>query len=174
MSDEMAIYLVPYDERWPAQFEAERASLQSILQPWLRGGIEHVGSTAVTGLSAKPVIDIMAGVESLEESRACFADLRAAGYQHADYRTEVMHWFCKPDFSHRTHHLHLVPYASAMWIERIAFRDYLRSNAAVAAEYAELKARLAARHPSDREAYTDAKGPFIARVVSAALGHERR
>jgi GrpB-like predicted nucleotidyltransferase (UPF0157 family) len=173
VSDEAAIHIVPYDEGWPAQFEIERALLCPILSPWLVGAIEHVGSTAVPGLSAKPVIDIMAGVRGLEESRAAFGDLRAAGYQYASYRTDVMHWFCKPDFSHRTHHLHLVPYNSALWTERLAFRDYLRSHAVVAAEYAELKERLASAHRNDREAYTEAKGPFVARVVRAALGRER-
>jgi GrpB-like predicted nucleotidyltransferase (UPF0157 family) len=170
MTGEAAIHIVPYDEGWPAQFEVERDLLRRILQPWLIGPVEHVGSTAVRGLPAKPVIDIMAGIGGLEESRASFADLHAAGYQYAPYRTEVMHWFCKPHFSHRTHHLHLVPYDSALWTERLAFRDYLRSNAMVAAEYAELKARLAEAHRNDREAYTEAKGPFVARVVRTALG----
>jgi GrpB-like predicted nucleotidyltransferase (UPF0157 family) len=83
-----------------------------------------------------------------------------------------MHWFCKPNSSQRTHHLHLVPYGSALWSERLAFRDYLRSNPAVAGEYANLKARLADVHRNDREAYTEAKGPFVARVVRLALGQD--
>jgi GrpB-like predicted nucleotidyltransferase (UPF0157 family) len=171
MTADAAIHIGPYDESWPAQFEAEFKMLGAILQPWLVGPIEHIGSTAVPGLSAKPVIDIMAGVRGLEESRASLRVLGGAGYQYAAYRTDVMHWFCKPNASHRTHHLHLVPYASALWTERIAFRDYLRSNRAVALEYGELKTRLARAYRNDREAYTDAKGPFVARVVRLALGH---
>jgi GrpB-like predicted nucleotidyltransferase (UPF0157 family) len=169
MTADAAIHIVPYDERWPAAFEAERARLERVLTPWLAGPIEHVGSTAVRGLAAKPVIDIMAGVRDLGTSRASFVPVEALGYKYAPYRTEVMHWFCKPDFSHRTHHLHLVPYESALWKERLAFRDHLRDHADVASEYAALKLRLSEVHRNDREAYTEAKGPFVARVLGAAL-----
>ncbi len=140
---EAPVYVLPYDLRWPALFETERALLANALRPWLRGPIEHVGSTAVTGMPAKPVIDIMAGVES----------------------PDVMHWFCKPSFAERTHHLHLVPFRSLVWDERLGFRDCLRSDPAVADEYAALKYHLAEIHRLDREAYTDAKGTFIARVL---------
>jgi GrpB-like predicted nucleotidyltransferase (UPF0157 family) len=169
-----AIQIAPYDERWPAQFEAEREILGRVLDPWLVGPIEHIGSTAVAGLAAKPVIDIMAGVAGLEESRASLAALRSIGYQYAPYRTEVMHWFCKPDASYRTHHLHLVPHRSELWTQRLAFRDYLRANASVASEYVELKTRLAEAHRTDRDAYTQGKGPFVSRVVELALGHAVR
>lgn len=169
MGDEADIHIVAYDERWPAQFETERDLLGHVLAQWLVGPIEHVGSTAVHGLAAKPVLDIMAGVRGLEESRAAVSALQDIGYQYAPYRAEVMHWFCKPD-AFRTHHLHLIPHGSALWRERLAFRDYLRANGAVASEYAELKTRLAAIHRGDRDAYTQAKGPFVNRVVELALG----
>src|SRR5256885_15854257 len=84
-------YVLPYDLRWPALFETERALLANALRPWLRGPIEHVGSTAVTGMPAKPVIDIMAGVESLEASRSALDVLGEFGYVYAPYRTDVMH-----------------------------------------------------------------------------------
>jgi GrpB-like predicted nucleotidyltransferase (UPF0157 family) len=116
------------------------------------------------------VIDIMVAIESLGASRAAVDVLRAVGYQHAAYRTDVMHWFCKPNFSFRTHHLHLVPYRSRLWTERIAFRDHLRANPDVAGEYATLKYRLALAHRFDREAYTEAKGPFITRILRRILG----
>ena len=162
---EAPVYVVPYDLRWPALFETERALLANALRPWLRGPIEHVGSTAVTGMPAKPVIDIMAGVESLEASRSALDVLGELGYQYAPYRTDVMHWFCKPSFAERTHHLHLVPFQSLLWDERLGFRDCLRSDPAVAQEYGALKYHLAEIHRLDREAYTDAKGAFIARVL---------
>jgi len=98
------------------------------------------------------------------------AVLEDVGYQYAPYRADVMHWFCKPGFSLRTHHLHLVPYGSRLWTERILFRDLLRSDAGVAREYAELKHRLAEAHRFDREAYTEAKGPFVARVLGNEIG----
>jgi GrpB-like predicted nucleotidyltransferase (UPF0157 family) len=164
------IHLAPYDPAWPALFEAERERLLEVLAPWLTGPVEHVGSTAVPGMIAKPVVDIMAGVESLAASRDAIAAVAALRYQYAPYRPDVVHWFCKPDFSLRTHHLHLVPVGSRLWRERLAFRDILRADADVAARYAALKSRLAILHRLDREAYTDAKGPFIEEVLNRAAG----
>ena len=162
---EAPVYIVAYDQNWPALFEAERAVLSKALRPWLTGPIEHVGSTAVPGMPAKPVIDIMAGVDSLETSREALLPLRELDYQYAPYHPDLMHWFCKPSFSHRTHHLHLVPLRSPLWYDRLRFRDYLRSTPAVATEYAALKHRLAELHRFDREAYTEAKGAFVARIL---------
>ena len=159
------VYIAPYDRSWPARFEAERRLLANILHPWLAGPIEHVGSTAVPGMPAKPVVDIMAGVESLEASRDAVGVLREHAYHYAPYRSDVMHWFCKPCLSERTHHLHLIPFDSPLWHERLGFRDHLRHNRAVAEEYARLKHHLAELHRQDREAYTEAKGAFIARVL---------
>jgi GrpB-like predicted nucleotidyltransferase (UPF0157 family) len=83
-----------------------------------------------------------------------------------------MHWFCKPALSFRTHHLHLVPFGSRLWVERLAFRDFLRRDSQTAMAYAELKKQLARTHTFDRDAYTEAKGPFIMQVVELALRHE--
>jgi len=162
---EAPVFIAAYDQNWPALFEAERAVLSKVLRPWLMGPIEHVGSTAVPGLPAKPVIDIMAGVDSLDSSREALLPLRELGYQYAPYHPDLMHWFCKPSFSHRTHHLHLVPLRSPLWYDRLRFRDCLRSTPAVANEYAALKYRVAELHRFDREAYTDAKGAFVARIL---------
>jgi len=168
MTREAPVHIVPYDLSWPGQFEQERRLLHRIIGEWVNGGIEHVGSTAVPGLDAKPVIDIMASVLSLEASRDAISVLERNGYSYAEYRTDVMHWFCKPSFAFRTHHLHLVPYNSPLWKERLAFRDYLRSHPDVAREYAELKYQLAEQHRFDREAYTEAKSEFIQRVLGKA------
>ena len=168
MSPEARIEVVPYDPAWPQRFEQERALLQEAIGPWLTGGIHHVGGTAVPGLAAKPVIDVLAGVESLEASRACFEPLAALQYRYAPYRTEEMHWFCKPSPAHRTHHLHLVPTGSPRYRAELAFRDALRADPQLAREYEELKQRLAAEHREDREAYTEGKAPFIAGVLARA------
>src|SRR5215470_8103728 len=153
--------VVPYDPSWPARFAEERTALARVLAPWLAGPIEHIGSTAVPGLVAKPVIDIMAAVSSLDASRPALRAVAALHYVYFPYRPEIMHWLCKPSDEVRTHHLHLVPYGSALWHERLAFRDRLRADARIAAEYAALKLALAARYELDREAYTDAKEPFV-------------
>ena len=168
MSDglEAPVLLVDYDPAWPAAFERERGALAGILGEWLTGSIEHIGSTAVPGLRAKPVLDIMAGVESLEASLPAIQAVCRLDYVHYPYRAEVMHWFCKPSPAHRTHHLHLVPFRSALWSERLLFRDVLRRDRGLAADYAELKTLLAQRYPNDREAYTEAKSAFVVRVLT--------
>lgn len=166
---EATVEVVPYHANWPAMFASEKELLEQILSPWLAGEIEHVGSTAIPGMPAKPVIDIMAPVSSLDASRPAIEAVASAGYLYASYKTDVMHWFCKPSPQHRTHHLHLIPMASALWRERLTFRDALREDSALAQEYADLKLRLADRFRFDREAYTDAKGPFVAQVLAEKL-----
>jgi GrpB-like predicted nucleotidyltransferase (UPF0157 family) len=165
---EAPILLADYDPAWPAAFESERERLAELLGNWLRGSIEHIGSTAVPGLRAKPVLDIMAEVESLEASRPAIQAVSRLEYVYYPYRADVMHWFCKPSPAHRTHHLHLVPLGSVLWKERILFREALRRDPALAAEYAELKTLLADRHRHDREAYTEAKSDFVVRVLTRA------
>ena len=160
-----SIEIVDYSPAWPAQFLAERDVLQIALAPWLVGDIEHIGSTSVVGLAAKAVIDIMAPVASLEDSRDAIAAAQSIGYCFYPYKPDEMHWFCKPSPEVRTHHLHLVPLGSRRWIEQIAFRDALRQNQALAQAYAALKRRLAQDFANDRVAYTDAKAPFILRTL---------
>jgi GrpB-like predicted nucleotidyltransferase (UPF0157 family) len=150
-------------------FEEERKKLLPAIGPWLAGPVEHIGSTAITGLAAKPVIDIMAGVATLETSRPAIAVLADLGYGYTPYRPEFEHWFCKPSLAFRTHHLHLVPFGSPRWIGPIAFRNYLRAHPEIGVEYVELKQRLARQYRFDREAYTEAKGPFVTRITTLAL-----
>jgi GrpB-like predicted nucleotidyltransferase (UPF0157 family) len=165
MTHDAPIQLVPYDPSWPARFATERAALDEEIGSWATGGIHHVGSTAVPGLEAKPIVDILVGVGSLEASRACFDPLAKLDYLYAPYRTDEMHWFCKPHPSHRTHHLHLVPTDSSRFRDELTFRDQLRSSRRVAEEYAVLKRDLAGRFADDREAYTDGKADFIGGVL---------
>lgn len=163
------VELSKYNPEWPAKFEEEKKFLMKAIAQWLCGSVEHIGSTAVPGLVAKPVIDIMFGVKSLEESRPAIELLVKNGYKYFPYKEDVMHWFCKPCDAFRTHHLHLVPYQSQLWQERIQFRNLLISNPEIANEYSELKKELAARYKDDREAYTREKWPFIQRA-----GREQR
>jgi GrpB-like predicted nucleotidyltransferase (UPF0157 family) len=143
--------------------------LEAAIGDWIVGGIHHVGSTAVPGLEAKPIIDILIGVEDLESSRACFHHLSALHYHYAPYRAAEMHWFCKPEPAHRTHHLHLVPSGSPRYRDELAFRDYLRAHNETAEQYIALKRGLAREFEHDREAYTAAKANFICSVLERAL-----
>ncbi|WP_205650079.1 GrpB family protein [Actinoplanes solisilvae] len=167
MTDE-AISLHPYDPAWPARFESEAAVLAEVLGPYVTGGIHHVGSTAIPGLSAKPIVDIMIGVTDLDSSRACIEPLAGLDYCYAPYREDVMHWFCKPNPARRTHHLHLVPTGSARFVDVLAFRDYLRAYPEAAERYEALKQRLAAEHAHDRNAYTDGKTDLVATLTAEA------
>lgn len=162
-----SVILEEYDSSWPSKFEDEKKHLMSIAGTWCHGGIEHVGSTSVPGMVAKPVIDVMFGVKSLEASKPAIDVLVENGYEYWPYKAEVMHWFCKPSDAFRTHHLHLIPFESPLWQERIKFRDLLRSNEAIANDYARLKRELATSYKDNRETYTDKKWPFIQKVLES-------
>ncbi len=152
------IEIVEYEPSWPAFYIAERERLARLL-PDVR--IDHIGSTAVPGLAAKPVIDMIALVDDLEANIA--AVVQRAGYQlPARFNANLVHrrFLCYPSASYRTHHLHLVDRREEM--DRcLRFRDSLRGNPELAAEYAALKRTLAARFREDREGYTEAKSTFI-------------
>lgn len=166
----MSIEIIAYQPEWPGRFEAERSRLAPVLAPWLSGGIHHIGSTSVPGLAAKPVIDMMAGVRDLAEAQAAVERLAALGYGHAYHRPGTL-WFFAPgegEPAARTHHLHLTEPGSDLWRERLAFRDALRADPALAAEYAQLKAELQAGHTVYDGAYTSGKRPFVARVLAAS------
>jgi GrpB-like predicted nucleotidyltransferase (UPF0157 family) len=163
------VRIVPYDPSWPARFEAEKGLLEEAIGEWATGGIHHVGSTAVPGLTAKPVIDILVGVNDLASSRDSFGELTKVGYQGAPYRIGEMHWFCKPNQSHRTHHLHLVPTGSRRYQAELAFRDALRARPDLAVAYATLKTSLAKQYEHDRERYTQEKADFIQKVLPPDL-----
>ena len=167
MADEQPVEAVPYDPEWPRRFEEERAALEQVLAPWLEGGIHHVGSTSIPGLAAKPVIDMIAGVRDLEKARAAFAPLGELDYEYAPHRARTHH-FAKPaadPCGAHTHGLHLTEPGSDLWIERLAFRDALRADPGLAAEYEALKLGLASGAAAG---YTVAKRPFVARVLAAA------
>jgi GrpB-like predicted nucleotidyltransferase (UPF0157 family) len=164
--DEESVTLSEYNPQWPVMFEQEKAFLNNLLGKWVIGSIEHVGSTAMPGMVAKPIIDIMVGVQSLEASRSAIEVLSNNGYCFYPYKADVMHWFCKPSPHKRTHHLHLIPFESPLWHERITFRDHLRANPLAASDYAALKTHLAQQHNNDRELYTQKKWPFIKGIIT--------
>jgi GrpB-like predicted nucleotidyltransferase (UPF0157 family) len=129
--------------------------------------IEHTGSTAVPGLAAKPIIDILAGLRTEDARPAAIAALEAAGYVHrGEQEIPGRDFFRRGD--PRQFHVHLTAVGSAFWTDHLAFRDWLRAHPDSAAQYAELKLRLAARFPRDREAYIAGKTNFVADVLRVA------
>lgn len=160
--------VAPYDPDWPRRFAEERAQLERALAPWLDGGIEHVGSTAIPGIAAKPMIDMMAGVRDLEEARAAFEPLFALGYEETPHRPRTYH-FSKPAGGPWTHGLHLTEPGSDLWIERLVFRDALRTDRRLAVEYERLKLQMLDEERRGGEAYSAVtKRPFVARVLAQA------
>ena len=167
------IHLVACDWNWPALFDAEAASIREAMGS-LALRIEHVGSTSVPGLVAKPVIDIQVSVASLESLGVYSKPLARLGYVHisvGDFDF-VYPFFQKPAAWPCTHHIHLCVLGSQQERQHLAFCAYLRSHPALAAEYAELKHALAAVHDGasfeSRELYSLAKTEFVTSVLKRA------
>lgn len=162
------VHITKHDSRWAAQFVAERDRLFGLL-PGRFAAIEHIGSTAVPRLAAKPIIDILAGVGSISEADALLEPLCAHGYvTSAEFNATLSdrRWLMRHANGRRTHHLHLVVFGGSQWTSHLQFRDLLRSDAAVASRYERLKHELAEQHRDDREAYTHAKAAFINEVFT--------
>ena len=162
------ITVVPYDPAWPRRFEAESAVLERVLAPWLEGGIHHIGSTAIPEVSAKPIIDMMVGVRDLGEARAASDALAEHGYVDDPHRPGIAHHFTKPSVQQAEFGLHLTEPESDLWRERLAFRDALRADPDLAAQYEALKLRLVHQHRADLAAYGAGKRPFIVGVLARA------
>jgi GrpB-like predicted nucleotidyltransferase (UPF0157 family) len=176
-----SIYLAEYNSRWPSMFEEERARLQAAIGEWV-ADIQHVGSTSIPGIAAKPIIDIAVHLHSLVDALKCITPL----VEHLQY--ECLGEFGIPDRiyfrkltntplpgqSHdgvgRTLQLHMYELSHEQYEKQITFRDYLRAHLDTAREYEALKRELSVRHAGDVEAYADAKSDFVQSILrSAAL-----
>jgi GrpB-like predicted nucleotidyltransferase (UPF0157 family) len=161
------IVLVPPDPSWPGKFRAEKASLIRLLKdPELR--IAHFGSTSIPGLYAKPIIDILIGCPDMKKADRILPKLAAYGYEtSARFNTGIgeRRFLRKRKNRFRTHHIHLVVFQGPFWRDSIRFRNILRKDAILAKRYEKLKLATARRNDTDREAYTEAKTPFITEVL---------
>ena len=165
------VYVVPYDPGWPSLFALERLRVEDVLGSRVQA-IEHVGSTAVPGLDAKPVIDLMVGVRDIRRADHCIRPLEGLGYSYwaENPNPERMLFvkFANVDRTSRTHNLHVVEMGGELWNDRLVFRDYLRAHPETTREYSRLKHDLADRFRDDREAYIGAKTGFVSAVVERA------
>lgn len=165
------VRIVDYDPRWPELYEKEKCLILGVIGETVVD-IEHVGSTAVRGLGAKPIIDIMIALNHLGDSAKCVEPLESIGYEYVAEYEKLMperryfHRGKPPEEQH--YHLHMVELTSDFWRRHLLFRDYLRTHTEVAREYADLKRKLAAKYGSNREGYTEAKTHFIESVVAKA------
>lgn len=171
------VHMLPYDPRWSEMFEVERTFLENVFPTDLLQRIEHIGSTAVPGMSAKPTIDIQVEVNDLGRVREEVVPvLTGAGYEFI-WRKSIGEqqpyyaWFIKRNANgKRTHHLHVVEPDSAS-LDRLIFRDHLRTHPHAVARYEALKKDLTLRYPNDRVAFTQGKTEFIATILAEAQGN---
>jgi len=157
----------PYDSRWPLLFQEEGDRIGGAVLG-LALAIEHVGSTAVPALCAKPIVDIMMGVRSLEDANHCIEPLGRIGYQYrpeSEASIPERRYFAGRPRGGVGYHLHVVEYGGDFWERHLLFRDFLRQDSEAAEEYGRLKIKLAARFGTDREGYTEAKTTFVRSVA---------
>jgi GrpB-like predicted nucleotidyltransferase (UPF0157 family) len=164
------VEIVAYDPAWPGRFAEQQSLATAVLGPWLAGPVEHVGSTSVAGLPAKPVIDMLAPVRSLAAAQAAITALEADGWLFwpDDPCRHYRLWFLRPRPEARTHHLHVIEHDHPQARALLAFRDVLREDPDLRHEYARLKRRLAEEYGDNRNAYTNAKGDFVERALRRA------
>lgn len=164
-----AIRIVPHDPAWAERAASELRRIATALGP-LAVRLEHVGSTAVPGLAAKPILDLQVSVAALEPRAAYVEPLERLGYlfvpapESPDY-----HLFAKPPERPRSHHVHVCGAGGAHERRHLAVRDFLRTHPREAAAYAALKRRVVLRHPQDRLAYIAAKDPYVDELEARAL-----
>jgi GrpB-like predicted nucleotidyltransferase (UPF0157 family) len=168
-----AVRIVAYDTAWPAAARDELHRLKAALGPVARR-LEHVGSTSVLGLAAKPVLDLQLSVIAIEPRAAYVEPLERLGYLFVpDPESPDYHFFAKPPARPRSHHLHVCESASVHEFRHLAVRDFLRTHHDEAVRYAALKRDVAARHPEDRLAYLEGKDEYLADLQARAIAWVR-
>ena len=158
------ITVVGYNPEWPERAHNERDHLRQLLAPCLVGEIEHIGSTAIPGLAAKPIIDLQAPIRDLADADMVDPILAPHGWHYVPPELDqrpYRRFFVKVAKDHRSAHLHLMTLGAARWHQQLAFRDALRTTPDLVRAYGQLKVELAHRHSGDREAYTAGKQRFV-------------
>ncbi|MEN1936266.1 GrpB family protein [Paenibacillus sp. 102] len=162
------IIIEPYNLNWHEEFRKEKEKFISLLEKDILA-IEHIGSTSVEGLSAKPLIDMMIGVENLGLVDHWIGPLQAIGYEYVFHKHfPQRRFFRKGKWRAGTHHLHVYTYGGQEWKNNLLFRDFIRNHEWARVEYKQLKQELAMKYPFDRVSYTNAKAPFIQKIILLA------
>ncbi len=163
-----SVVVSPYSAEWPECFLAIRDELNAVFSP-MAVAIEHIGSTSVPGLAAKPVIDVLLGAPSLAEVESKIEPLGGLGYAYIQKYEEMLptrRYFVKSAAGSLRIHLHAVERGSRIWQEHLAFRAALRSDPTLRARYQSLKLQLAQEFADDKAAYSAAKDPFIQSILA--------
>jgi GrpB-like predicted nucleotidyltransferase (UPF0157 family) len=166
----MKVSVVEYRPQWQEMFEEEKQFLQTVLGE-VPARVEHIGSTAVAGLAAKPIIDIMVGLPDFSLADDLVPEIETLGYEYIKKYEDEMpfrRYFAKNSDGIRTHQIHMVEIGGEFWARHLLFRDYLRQNPDMAKNYAALKKRLAEREWEDVNEYADAKTEFIKSIENKA------
>lgn len=160
------VKLEPHTEQWHQLFAEEDERMRKVIGGYVVA-IEHIGSTAICGISAKPIIDIAVSLEKIADGERCVKPLEGIGYEYrGEHGIAERFYFVKGE--PRTLHLHMVLEDSDSWRGHLMFRDYLRENPAAAKEYDDLKLELARVHVNDRDAYLQGKSDFIENILKSA------
>ena len=163
------LVLSEYQDTWPQQFLRVAEQLRASV-PVPGAVLEHIGSTSVPGLCAKPVLDVLLGVSSLGEVDAWLPALGSAGFVYRpEYEVAIpdRRYFVRPEDQTVRVHLHAVVLGGLLWRQHLHFRDALREQPLLREQYATLKRVLAIAHAADKTAYTEAKAPFILQVLAS-------
>jgi GrpB-like predicted nucleotidyltransferase (UPF0157 family) len=171
-SENAPVEICEYDTAWPAKFEKQKRDVMKAIGNKV-AAIEHIGSTAVPRLAAKPIIDIMVGLRHLTDAQDCIEPLKRIGYEYVpELEAEIpeRRYFHKgpSNVPKKHYHLHMAQIHGEFWNVQVLFRDYLRTHSDAADEYVKLKKDLATQHRHDREAYTKAKTSFIKSTIAKA------
>lgn len=163
-----AVQVVSYQPEWVQCFQEEAVVLRAVLKEHALQ-VEHIGSTAIAGMDAKPIIDVMVAVSHLEQAKTLVPAIEALGYEYLpDEPPPDRLFFAKGPQSKRTHHLSLTEPAATFYRNMFVFRDYLRTHEPVAEAYRKLKKELAQQYPDQRALYTAGKVTFVERVLELA------
>lgn len=164
----MTVNLQPYSSAWPAIYLDELRKLREFL-PGEVFAIDHIGSTAISGMTSKPIIDIIIGVTTLKDIEPFVADLSTLNYiDKGSAGVTGRRFFAKNEGQPIACYIHVAPGQSDYYRDKIIFRDYLRRYSEVAKQHAALKQKLAADYPNDRNSYTEAKQEFVTAVLNKA------
>lgn len=160
------VKLEPHTRRWATQYLSEEKVLKACLNPTDFVAIQHVGSTAIKGISAKPIVDMVLGVKSLEDAKELVPQLESCGYEYKSEDTVPNRlFFAKGEDLNCTFYLHIAEVESDYYKDKLLFRDYLNKNLDKAKQYDNLKRKLAVKHAEDRSSYTEAKTDFITDTI---------
>ncbi|MBN1329425.1 MAG: GrpB family protein [Candidatus Heimdallarchaeota archaeon] len=170
MDDSITIF--EYDKNWPILFLNEKSKIEELIGGFIVS-IEHIGSTAISDLASKPIIDLLIGLKKFEDSIYCIPKLEKLNYEYVPEAEQFLpnrRFFRKPPkgTGTRKFHVHLVEFNDDFWEKQLLFRDYLRSHSEAKYAYESLKKDLAKRYKNNREAYTNGKDDFIKSILLKA------